>query len=448
MRNFFISIPAFFLFGFFFTGAQSSPKDFVPPSLFSPSEEIKGTVNCFDYYHFGSVQADMEGSGGGTVSGAPMHFRGNIKNDNTYPIVEGALYAKVFRKQTDDSLIHQNGHNLVDQFFVKDNISIPTKGKVPVEFDWKVPSYAISGEYQIAFFFTSAKKFNLLGLSFTDDVVGNIDSFKISGEQKAGISFNKNTVKIQNNEYRFAAFPPRNDKDKDIPVTAELVNGTNQPQIVRVTWKLYGWDAQTEENLLNTKEEDVILNAKETKTVSYTDTGREHTVHLLVAEAKYQDAKSILDIRYVRDGVDRTRLNFPAVTAYPLEQDKENTIFSCVHNSGTATVQNSKLILDLKDQNDNLIHSYTYTGAVSGAMMAVKDTFKPSKTYKNFSLEAKLYQDDKLVDQATMKYECDKIGTDCPRAMGWGAKMGIVVVVLLLITLLTFVLRKKKFPTQ
>ncbi|MCX6735758.1 MAG: hypothetical protein NTZ13_01620 [Candidatus Parcubacteria bacterium] len=447
MRKFLILVSVFFL-GTLFVGAQVPPEGFIPPVLFSPAAEIKGTVNCFDYYHFGSVQADIEGMGGGTVSGVPMHFRGNIKNDNTYPIVEGALYAKVFRKQTDDSLIHQNGHNLVDQFFVKENISIPTKGKIPVEFDWKVPSYAISGDYQIAFFFTSAKKFNLLGLSFTDDVVGNIDSFKISGEQKAGVSFNKNTVKIQNNEYRFAAFPPRNDKDKDIPVTAELVNGTNESQIVRVTWKLYGWDAQTEENLLNTKEEDVILNAKETKTLSYTDTNRTHTVHLLVAEAKYQDTKSILDIRYVRDGVDKVRLNFPSITAYPLEQDTENTVFSCVHNSGTATVQNNKLILDLKDENNNLIHSYTYNGAVSGAMMAVKDTFKPSKTYKNFSLEAKLYQDDKLVDQVTMKYECDKIGTDCPKPMSTTMKMVIGTGVLLFVVLSILIIRKKKIQTS
>lgn len=444
MPKSFILIPVFFFFGLVSAGAQVPPKDFTPPVLFSPTEAIKGAVNCFDYYHFGSVQADIEGSGGGTVSGAPMHFRGNIKNDNTYPIVGGALYAKVFRKQTDDSLIHQNGNNLVDQFFVKDNISIPTKGKIPVEFDWQVPSYAISGEYQIAFFFTSAKKFNLLGLSFTDDVVGNIDNFRISGEQKTGISFNKNTVKVQNNEYRFAAFPPRNDKDKDIPVTAELVNGTNEPQIVKVVWKLYGWDAQTEENLLNTKEEDVILNPKETKVIQYLDISREHTVHLLVAEAKYQDTKSILDIRYVRDGVDRTRLNFPSITTYPLEQNKENTVFSCVHNSGTATVQNSKLILDLKDEDNNLIHSYTYKGAVSGAMMAVKDTFTPSKTYKNFSLEAKLYQDDKLVDQTVMKYECDKIGTDCPKPMTSAMKVVIGTGIFLLFVLLVFIFRKKE----
>jgi archaellin len=433
------------------------------PSMYPPSEEVAGAANCFDYYQFGSVQADIEGTVNSTVSGVPIHFQGNIKNNNDYPVVGGALYAKVFRKQTDTSLISQNGHNLVDQFFVKDNLSISAKGQTPVEFDWQVPAYAASGEYQIAFFFTSDKKFNLLGLSFTDDVVGNVFNFTVAGDQKSVVAFNKNTVKIGdgvNNSYRFAAFPPKQANDKDIPVTMQLTNPTNATQTVTIAWKLYGWDAQSEDNLLNNTEANLTLKPKETKTLQYLDTNRTNTVHLLVAQASYKDTTSILDIRYVRDGVDTIRLNFPAVMQYPLEQNKEAAVFSCVHNAGLNTVQNNKLTLTLKDQDGKEIHTYTYDGAVSSAMMAVKDTFTPTQTYQDFSLEAKLYHDGTLVDEATMQYDCKSLNQDaCPNkttntgglplslgSLGGGTLLKVIIAigVALLLLLIMHGLRPKK----
>ena len=42
---------------------------------------------------------------------------------------------------------------------------------MPAQFTWQVPAFAETGDYQVATYFLSDKKFNLLGLSFTDDVV-------------------------------------------------------------------------------------------------------------------------------------------------------------------------------------------------------------------------------------------------------------------------------------
>ena len=119
------------------------------------------------------------------------------------------------------------------------------------------------------------------------------------------------------------------------------------------------------------------------------------------------NSSSIINVRFVRDGKDLTRINFPAVTSYPLTAGAQTTLFSCLHNSGSSdVVPNSSLVLTLIDQNGGIIHSYTYTGGVTGAMMGVADNFTPSKTYDTFKLEAQLYQGTNLVDQSEVSYDC------------------------------------------
>jgi len=375
---------------------------------------IDNTVNCFDYYKFGSVQVDVESDINSTVSGVPMTFKATIKNDNNYPIVEGAVYAKVFKKNNGDDT-HANGHSLVDQFFVQENISLNAKENKPLEFTWQIPGYALSGDYQIAMFFTSAKKFNLLGLSFTDDVVGNIFDFTVAGELQSNVEFNKNTVDINGKNYHFAAFPPRF-KDEDITVKTELVNSTNESQATKVSHKLYSWDGQTEDNLVAAKEEIIQLQAKETKQLTYTIQENKTPVYYLVIEAQYQDTKSILDIRTVRENNDKVRINFPAITSYPLKQNEKNTLFVCAHNSGTKDViENNKLVMTILDENQKEIHQYTYEGKISGAMMGLKEDFTPEKTSANFTIKTELYTDNQLVDSATMKYDCKQLNKDlCP----------------------------------
>ncbi|TSD00278.1 MAG: hypothetical protein Athens071425_632, partial [Parcubacteria group bacterium Athens0714_25] len=181
----------------------SSPE--IPTPTISEPVQLEGSVDCFDYYKFGSVQVDVEGTLNSTVSGVPITFVGKIKNNNSYPVVGGAVYVKVFKKQDNEDSTQSNGNLLVDQFFAKENISLNASASQDIIFQWQVPNYAQSGDYQVAMFFTSAKKFNLLGLSFTDDVVGNTADFSVNGEMKSNVEFDKNTVDINGINYHFAA---------------------------------------------------------------------------------------------------------------------------------------------------------------------------------------------------------------------------------------------------
>lgn len=402
---------------FTYVQAQETPiKEISPSNIPGPSVslpvQVEGSVNCFDYYEFGSVQVDVEGVVSSTVSGVPITFVGKIQNNNAYPIVEGAVYAKIFKRQESEDDSQANGNLLVDQFFVKENISIDANSSQDINFDWQVPNYAQSGDYQIAMFFTSAKKFNLLGLSFTDDVVGNAADFSVSGEIEVNVEFDKNTIDINGTNYHFAAFPPRF-KDEDIQIKAELINFTNESQIIPVTYKLYSWDGQTEENLIETRNETVQIDSQEIKQLAYTIIDKSSPVYYLVVEAQFQDSKSILDIRTVRETANKVRINFPAITNYPLKQGEKNTLFVCAHNSGIADViNNNKMIVSILDENQKEIHQYVYEGQISGAMMGLKDEFVPKENYSNFSIKSELYTEGQLVDSALMKYDCQEINPE------------------------------------
>ena len=185
------------------------------------------TVDCFDYYHFGSVQVDVTPSVASAVSGVPITFTGKIKNANPYPIVDGSVYVKIFRQRGNGEK-DVNGPDVVDQFYAAEGLTISANGELPISINWNIPSYAVSGEYKMATFFTVSHKFNLLGLPFTDDVVGNTASFKVAGELKNGVSFKKDAVTVGGEKYYFAAFPPRTSATDPVTVETTLTNPTGE----------------------------------------------------------------------------------------------------------------------------------------------------------------------------------------------------------------------------
>lgn len=367
-------------------------------------------VNCFDYYRFGSVQASISAQTSSAVSGTPITFTGTLANQNQYPIVDGALYVKVFRLRDNPREKNVNGPFVVDQFFVRDGINLPADGRMPIIFTWDIPSYTPSGRYEIATFFTTSKKYNLLGLSFTDDVVGNRAGFEVVGEIHDIVAFDKDKVSVGDTTYRFAAYPPRMDASAPVPIEAVVRNDTDSDAHVSIHWQAYAWDQGRLENLISQNTQSVIVPKNGTARASYTVSDTKYPVYLVVGTLSWQNTQSIINVRFVRQGVDRTRINFPAITAFPLVAGKETTLFSCLHNSGeSATVPNGRLEIKLSDSMGRTIHEYVYEGDVTGAMMGVADAFTPEAGYNVIKLDAMLYQGGALVDEAHLTYDCEAI---------------------------------------
>lgn len=386
---------------------------FASPLAASP-ETPQNTVNCFDYYSFGSVQVDLSPTLEQTIPGMPITFTGTLKNANAYPVVGGQVYAKIF-KVDDTDLTHQNGHPLVSFFLVQDNVVIPANGEIPATFTYQVPENMAGGEYTIAFFFTTAYRYNLLGLSFTDDVTGNKANFNITDDTNTPVVFNKNTVMLNKTPFSFAAFPPHFTKDEAVTAHVEAVNPSNTEKVVEVTWITSRWDGILAKHEVKRETQGVLLKPKEKKTLSYTLPALDTSVTFLQAILTDQDAESILHIRYVRDGNEELRINYPSITEYPLQGGKETIVFSCLHSTNLPIVSDNTLTLTLKDENNKVIHTYTYEGDVTGAMIGVKDTFTPPRDLTTFSLTATLTHKGALVDEVTIDYDCNALGAPCPQ---------------------------------
>ena len=385
--------------------AAAGPGALQSPALAAPS----GTVSCFDYYTFGSVQVSVSPQVDSTVSGVPITFAGTIDNENPYPVVDGGVYMKIFRL-TDDGTLPVNGYDVVDQYFVAEDLTLAAASSRPISFSWDVPAGLPSGDYQAAFYYTSAKRFNLLGLPFTDDVVGNTLSFSVAGEISDTAAFVKDSVTVDGEAYFFAAFTPQVDPAAPITVTADLANDTSMTQALPVTFTTYAWDQQRAENIVNQVTETITVPAGSTTTVTHTVTDTTSSVYLVVAETKYLDTKSLLNIRFTRSDIPSVRINYPAVTSYPLLAGEEATFLSCLHGAGTMDlIEGGKLELRLTDAADNLVHRYTYEGNITGAMMAVQDTFTPAETLDTFTLTAALYRDNTLIEEVDMVYDCTQL---------------------------------------
>lgn len=393
--------------------AQTS--EALPPTemLLSLSEE--GQVNCFDYYRFGSVQVDLSPTYGQTVPGAPLTFTGEIKNENSYPIVNGSVYVKIF-KTGEENFEHRNGYPLVAFFEAGKDIQLPASSSVPFSFDWQVPQSLSGGDYEAAFFFVTDHRFNLLGLSFTDDVTGNKTPFHITTDSQDQVIFDKHAVTLNDSLYSFAAFPPHLDLDTPAVLSAPLINPANTPKTVTVIWQLYNWDGLRNDFLLDTQTEVVTIPAESTKIVSYTAIKQIGTVSYVIGTVTDGDATSIINPRFVRDNIEETRLNFPSVLRFPLMQGEKNMLFSCVHSTGLPVVYGNTLTMTLTDtETGEVINEYTYEGDVTGAMMGVADIFIPRDNYGKVTLTTSLKRNGQLIDTVTQVYDCATLGTAaCP----------------------------------
>lgn len=438
-------------------GSGLLEQDVLPIEINEPSPEIQnGTVSCFDFYTFNSVQTQIVPHVSNTVSGVPIVFSGNIKNNNPYPVVDGSLYVKIFRHRNFEKDLY--GPDVVDEFFVIKDVSIDAHAEVPVHFSWHVPSYAPSGDYAAVTFFTTARKFNLLGLSFTDDVIGQSIPFSVSGEIKNIVQFDKKSVTVDGSPYFFAAFPPQVDKISSIPIAATVTNTTDVAQKARVEWKTYYWDAQLQENKLEESFETISIRPRSTLPIQMKVKNADYPAYLVVGTLTWEDTKSIINVRFSRNGIDRPRINFPGISTFPLKKGESATLFTCFHNVGDKQLEKGgKIEITVSDEQWNQIAEYTYVGGITSDMLAVSKDFTPKENHNYVRLDARLYYNDVFIDEANVIYDCkvideskcidsDRTHFAIPVITLSASTLGAIVAFLAVITLLViFFFRKRNY---
>ncbi len=407
-------------------------------------EKVPGSIDCSQFHDIRNVEMSILAKTQDVTPGVMVEISGEITNNNDYPIINGAVYVKVFR-----------GDSFIDQFFAKENLKIASKEVQDISFNWNVPAYAVSGKYQIRAFLVSNKRFDISGMALYNNAPGASADIDVKSEKEGQISFDEGYF-ILDKEYKYKIGRIALVKlENTISIKLNIKNETVEKQTVPLKWTLYKNNSLDEKNIINVMEEEIELEAGKVKELEYKMTNNEYSNYSLIARANYQDTSSIANLNIINTSKMGSLIDFLTVSGYPLKKNQDSKIFACLGNTGgTADGKNYKLILKLVDNGGKTIHSYEYSGKIS-SKMGLDDSFKPEKDYNNFTLKAELYSDGKMIDSAEMEYgnkskkeieaidqkeagkEKDKAGSV------WKSTAWIVVVVLLILSVILIAIKKK-----
>ncbi len=399
-------------------------------------------VGCFDdgLYSFQSVNVAVGPKNQVYLPGGEIEFSGEITNSNKYPVVDGYLFVRISKENADYT---NDGFNIVDEILPLSGLNIAAAKAVPVKFVWKIPAGLGAGNYRADYFFSVGKKFNLGGLPFTNEITAGFSQFKIDGQQKTMFFLDRDMTKLNGLKYNHIGNIPEIAFGKNVDIIQPIKNLTNKNIEVEVEYSLYYWDSLNSSDLISSKKDKISVPASNSVNLNYKIEKAEKSVYLLKIKTSYLGATSTVNVRFSTLDATSTRLNYPAITAFPIEKDQEFKIFSCFHNvsGNTPAVQ---VALSLEDESGRNIFADTFTGDLSVGMKAVASAVSFNKDYSFVRLVAKISdKDGKILDQYSVDYDCNNLNSDaCIALINQEAKnklINTIVVALILTVLLALV---------
>lgn len=425
---------------------------------FAQQGEVLAKVECTEFLAPFTATTEISPEMATGLAGAQMRFFLTAKNQNAFPIVDGAIYVRVFKKQTTSASTQANGDILVDQFFAKEGLSLKAMESRKMDFLWTVPARAPEGDYLIRTYFVASKRFDLDGASYSDTVSSGRTTFKIQSSLKDSVTLDRNNLKI-NNSKASPLGEPVFKKEEVVTFTIPLSNPTNEAQEVKVTYELYKWSNLLSSERVDTKEETIVLKAKETKTLTYEAKDGSYPIYYLVIKSQWKSFASIVNTRFLREGVEALRLNLVGLANFPIKDVEGNSVFACAQSVGTKSLISGKLELSIWDESDKSIKKYDYSGDFENFPTGLKTGFAVPKGFDNFRLKAVLYDaGGKQVDEIEVKYNCSEVDptlctkqetpttpTDSPMSskelMLYGGIVGAIVIIAVVIWI---IIRKRK----
>ncbi len=369
----------------------------------APASPAPKSPSCFDYYHFQSVEIDLHGEKQIYKAGEGAKFIGFLTNTNSYPLVEGSLVLRVSKFDPRS----QVGNDIVQEWVAKDDINLRAGEKQFVSVLYQLPSGLPTGNYTLTSYFLTQNKFNISGLSFTDDIYGGYATFSVEGKGEKTLRFDRSGVKADGESYRIFGFMPKifPEDAKSISVSVPLKNETGKSLKTSISYSFYGWDGRDEKNLIKSWSESQDIAANSSKTLSFDVAVAGRPVYFVKIKAQAGDQQSEIHIRLVKNGF-RPRLNDVGITNFPLTGEKAE-VFACYHNTADGAGK-GKLELALKSASGRALDSASYDGDITGAINVLAKEIRGSR-YDKLTLSAKLYDGaGNLVDSADVNYDCSK----------------------------------------
>lgn len=362
-------------------------------------------ADCFDYYKFQNVDISIGTDKLEYNPGDTIKFRGPIINKNKYPVVDGYLYVRIAQKNNN---YKTDGHNIIDEFFGAEKINLDTQVGKSVNFEWMVPKSLPGGDYAVSFFFSVGKKFNLAGLPFSNEITGGANNFKIKPNANQTIIFDRSKTKINGQKYFHIGQWPILGAGSSVLITQPVKNAHKETKLINVQYDLYYWDSLNEQDKIISKTEAVQVAGNSAKELLFKLDKIEQPSYYLKITATAGDDKAVVNIRFGSD-LEKPRLNYPALTNFPIKSGEAVTLFTCFHSPSYLTAP-GKVIAVLYDADNKEISRMNYEGDISPAMMLGKKDFIADKDYTYLKLKTEVYDSsNQLVDQYDNIYDCKEL---------------------------------------
>lgn len=409
------------------------------------SEQPRALLECAVRYKTNAVPVVINAETATTEKGETVTFSGTVTNENNFVIADVAIYAKVFRDRS-GGVKDVNGPDVVDWFKASD-VGALTPGEVAnVSFTWTIPENAQSGRYTLGTYVVADDRFDLQGLSYADDAVGNITNFAVTGEDDGAVFFDKTTVTVTDRPFYFATFPPTVLASSSVAIGAEVINSTPTTYNGTVAWKLYAWDGVSAARLIKESSDELTLPAAAKAAITYTVEDTAYSVYFLEGRVISEGgAQSLIGVRFLRNGVNVPRL-------YTLGADGpltggENGVFVCAQNAGNQLAENVELTitatpLGIRSLLGSIAEA-TYRGVLPSSPKILGA--RAEKDASAYRVTATLSQNGNVIDRVSATYTCDELETSCSLLDTWYPLYAFIALVgLILIGVITIRRRKKK----
>jgi len=367
--------------------------------------DAKVGVSCFDYYKFQSVEIDLHGEKQIYKAGEGAKFIGSLTNKNSYPLVGGSLILRLSKLDPRS----QMGNDIIDEWTVVENANLRAGEKQFVNLSYQLSSGLPTGTYVLTSYFLTQNKFNISGLSFTDDIYGGYATFTVEGKSEKNIKFDRVGVKVDGKPYRIFGFIPNifSKDTESVRLEVPLRNNSSKSLKTGVKYEIYYWDAADKNNLIESRNEITSLAAGQAKMLSLDVDVSGGPVHFVKIKAEAEDQKSEIHIRLIKEGF-KPRLNFVGLSSFPLSGDSGAVAFACYHNT-TEGEGIGKLNLALKTSSGRTLAEAETNGKMTGTIDLLSKDVSRLRGYDKLTLLAELKDaSGAVVDSAEITYDCSK----------------------------------------
>lgn len=371
--------------------------------------------NCFDTYKFGSLEMNLTPNKSEYEPGDGVVMTGTITNTNNYPLVGISVSARVLKDIPNAN--DQAFTTTVDEFVVVNNITLDAKESVNIAEVYNLSTKAIQGEYQVYLFGYQEDRFNISGLSFTDDIYGSRFSFSVKGNNTESVYLDQTRTTVGGQKHINHAFVTQHNPSKPIEVKIPLKNTTDKEQKVTLDSNLYRWDGLREEQIERFNTREVTIPAKgeieivETVQNPYLPVYYLKLVANIVGAPEAQKQQSISNIRFVSEGLNAVRFNWVGLNTFPKGAGQEGKVVTCIHNTSAGTDIDISVETKVTDKSGKEIANSSYKGNIGSAISAIEANLPTDKIINQALITSVIKdQDGVIIDTINISYDCTQIG--------------------------------------